>query len=218
MEHEFWHTRWNENNIAFHEGQVNEQLRAHFRHLSLPRGSWILVPLCGKSLDMWWLSERGHSVLGVELSPVAVRDFFRERGVEPEESSHPRFRCLEGGGVRLLCGDFFRLAPPEVSEVAAVYDRAALIALPPPMRDRYVEHLCCILREPLPVLLVTLQYPGAEIEGPPFSVDEEEVRARFEARWRVTRLDSVDVLDDRTDLRARGLSRLTEHVFLLSRR
>lgn len=218
MEHDFWHSRWNENNIAFHEGEVNERLRAHFAKLALAPGSTVLVPLCGKSLDMWWIREQGHRVLGVELSPVAVRDFFRERAVEPEESTDGRFRRYEGDGVCLLCGDFFQLAPVDVREVAAVYDRAALIALPPPMRDRYVSHLRCLLPEPRPVLLVTVHYPPGEIEGPPFSVDEAEVRSRFEGTWRVRRLDSVEVLDRNPKLRARGLTRLTEHGFLLSSR
>lgn len=215
MEHDFWHRRWNNDNIAFHEARVNERLRLHFARLALPPASGVFVPLCGKSVDMWWLREQGHPVVGVELSPIAVRDFFREHGVEPQESDHPPFSQLEGEGVRLLCGDFFRLEPADLRDVAGVYDRAALIALPPPMRDRYVSQLCHLLPDRLPVLLVTMQYPPDEIEGPPFPVGEEEVRTRFEGHWRVDRVESAEILDERPELRDRGLSRLTEHVFLL---
>ncbi len=152
MEHDFWHRRWNDDNIAFHEGRVNERLRVHFDRLALPGASRVFVPLCGKSLDMWWLREQGHPVVGVELSPVAVRDFFREHGVEPQESSHQSFSTLEGGGVCALCGDFFRLEASDLREVAGVYDRAALVALPPPMRDRYVSHMHQLLPDRPPTM------------------------------------------------------------------
>ncbi len=87
MEPAFWHKRWADNQIGFHQGQVNSYLQTHWPALGLETGSRVLVPLCGKSLDLVWLAGQGYRVLGVELSRRAVEDFFREHGLEARCSS-----------------------------------------------------------------------------------------------------------------------------------
>lgn len=216
MEHDFWHERWETDRIAFHQGATNAMLERHHGVLGAPGAGQALVPLCGKALDMAWLAMRGWSVLGVELSPIAVRGFFSERGLEPAGSRDGAFDVLEAEGVRLMCGDVFALERTQAAGVAAVYDRASLVALPTAMRGRYADHLIDVLPAGVPILLVTFEYPQAEADGPPFSVDEAEVRDLFGARRSVRRLETCDVLDDMPDLKARGLSRLSEHAFLLS--
>lgn len=218
MEHDFWHDRWHRGLTPFHEGRVNPMLERHFERLQIEEDALVFVPLCGKAVDMRWIRERGRGVLGVELSSVAVRDFFREQGWESEEYQEPPFRRHEGAGVRLLCGDYFELRAEHLAGVTAAYDRAALIALPPEMRERYARRLLELLGPAVPVLLVTFEYPRGEIEGPPFSVDEAEVRAHFEPARRVHRLETREALDDAPGLAERGLTRLREHAFLLTTR
>jgi len=216
MESEFWHSRWRDDNIAFHKPRVNHYLAKYFERLALGDGERVLVPLCGKSVDMAWLADRGCRVTGVELSDIAVRGFFKEQGIESRERDEGAYHVLEGGGIALLCGDFFALGAAQVEGVAAVYDRAALVALPAEMRPRYAEHLLAQLAPGVPILLLTFEYPVDEMQGPPFSVDEAEVRRLYSKRRQVTHLESLDRLEDEAKLAERGLTRLTEHAFLLT--
>lgn len=216
MDETFWQNRWQDNVIPFHRVDINHYLEKYFDRLALDDGDEVLVPLCGKSVDMRWLTRRGCRVTGVELSDIAVRDFFQEQGITAVEGKDGAFQVLEGEGIRLLCGDFFALDTVHTAGVAAVYDRAALIALPHEMRARYVDHLLSLLVPDVPILLLTFEYPSHEIDGPPFSVDESEVRALYSSRRRVTRLESIDRLADEARLAERGLTRLEEHAFLLT--
>ncbi len=216
MDAEFWHNRWRDSLIPFHKERTNHYLKKYFGALGLGDGDDVLVPLCGKSVDMRWLRERGCTVTGVELSEIAARDFFSEQGIAASRRQDGAFQILEGEGIKLLCGDFFALDSTHTANISAVYDRAALIALPCEMRVRYVEHLESLLAPEVPMLLLTFEYPAHEIDGPPFSVDEAEVRALFTGRREVTRLESVDRLEDESRLAERGMTQLQEHAFLLS--
>ena len=217
MDPAFWHQRWRDNLIGFHQASINPHLQSYWKRLALGEHDQVLVPLCGKSRDMLWLGER-HPVLGVEVSPVAVQAFFREAGRVPQRSEEPGFTVWEAGRVRLLCGDFFALRPEQLQAVRAIYDRAALIALPAEMRPRYAARLTSLLPGGVSMLLVSLEYEQAEMNGPPFSVEEAEVRRLFAAHWSIERLHQEDVLAGESKFRERGLSRLTETIFLLRRR
>lgn len=216
MDAKFWHERWRDGAIAFHKADVNHYLQRYFERLALGDGDRVLVPLCGKSVDMRWLVDCGCRVTGVELSEIAVRDFFKEQGVSAEERRDGDYLAMEGGGVTLLCGDFFALDARHTADVVAVYDRAALIALPAEMRARYVDHLLALLRVDVPILLLTFEYPEEEMDGPPFSVGEAQVRALFSPRRRVTRLQSADRIAEEARLVERGVTKLEEHAFLLT--
>ena len=214
MKTEFWTQCWREGRTPWHEGLPNARLRCHFERLDLRPGERVFVPLCGKSEDLWWLHERGMQVLGIDLSPLAARAFLEAHGLAFTETRRRRFTEFESPGFRLLAGDFFDLRAADLAGVAAVYDRAALVALPAPMRRRYAERLTRWLAAP--ILLVSLEYPEGEAEGPPFPVREAGVRALFAGRRRVEHLGEEDVLE-RSDLRKRGLTRLHEHAYLIGR-
>lgn len=216
MKPEFWVQRWQANQIGFHQHQINPYLVHYWSRLSLPAGSEVFVPLAGKSLDMCWLRDQGHRVLGVELSPIAVNDFFKNAELAPQrERSGPFERCT-GGDIELLCGDFFALDAARMAGVAAVFDRASLIAMPPQMRPDYAAHLIAILPDACPILLVTMEYPEGQMQGPPFPVGEDEVRQLFSDRFHIERLAQQDVLDEAPRFRERGLTSLVEKVFLLT--
>jgi thiopurine S-methyltransferase len=218
MDREFWLDRWQKNLIGFHREEVNPHVLAFWPTLGLGPGSRILVPLCGKSRDMIWLAAQGHRVLGVELSPVAVRDFFAENALSPVVDRVGEFERWSAGEIVLLCGDYFHLATENLADVSGIYDRAALVALPMHMRARYASHLQTLLPAPLPMLLVTMEYPQAEMSGPPFSVGEDEVRALYGARYEIDRLLDEDILAAEARMRERGLTQLREKVFRLRRR
>ncbi len=216
MDAEFWHNRWRDNLVPFHKERTNHYLEKYFNVLELGDGADVLVPLCGKSVDMRWLRQRGCTVTGVELSDIAVRDFFSEQGIAASRRQHGAFEILEGGGIKLLCGDIFALDTTHTANVSAIYDRAALVALPREIRVRYVDHLQSLLAPEVPMLLLTFEYPAHEIDGPPFSVDEAQVRELYAGRREVRRLETLDRLEDEPRLAERGLTKLEEHAFLLT--
>ncbi|BAN49075.1 thiopurine S-methyltransferase [Metapseudomonas resinovorans] len=218
MDEQFWQVRWAENQIGFHQGEVNPYLQRYWSRLGLAPGSQVLVPLCGKTLDLVWLAAQGHRVLGVELAERAVEDFFAEQGLSPEVSQQGALRRYAVDAIEILQGDFFAVGAADVAECQALYDRAAIIALPPAMRDDYVAHLERILPKPCDGLMVTLDYEQARLDGPPFSVPEAEVRRRLEPGWSVDMLERCDVLENNWKFASRGLDSLHEPVFQLHRK
>jgi thiopurine S-methyltransferase len=215
MDRQFWHERWRQNQIGFHQPAVNDHLQRFYRELELATGAGVFVPLAGKSLDMAWLRSQGHRVVGVELSPIAVQAFFAENGLSVRPGRDGAFEVYEAEGVRLLCGDFFDITTAQLAGVSAVYDRAALIALPVEMRSRYVAHLARVLPPVTSMLLVTLEYPDSDMQGPPFSVGEAEVRALYAPYFEVRLLAAVDRLAAEPRFREKGVRRLEEKVYLL---
>jgi thiopurine S-methyltransferase len=217
MEAEFWHGRWQRGETGWHHDEFNPHLQAHWHRLGAPAGCRVLVPLCGKSRDLLWLAGEGHRVLGVEISPVAVRTFFADNGLTATTSRHRDFERWQADEIEILRGDFFDLTPGDVDAVGAVYDRASLIALPPPMRRRYAGHMAALLTPGVGSLLITLEYPQEQMQGPPFSVAEDEVRSLFGEGFAVEPVDSLNVLAETPRYRDRGLSSLTERIYTLHR-
>jgi thiopurine S-methyltransferase len=188
MQAEFWLERWERNEIGFHQQAVNPDLRRYWPELGLAAGDPVFVPLCGKSGDMAWLRAQGHPVVGVELSRRAVAAFFAENGLDPEWRRQGGLEVAEAGGVRIHQGDFFDVTADDLAGVKGVYDRAALVALPPEVRERYAARLA----EMLPgarMLLVTFDYPQERMEGPPFSVPPAEVERLYGAHGDVRLLE-----------------------------
>ncbi len=215
MKAEFWLERWQRNEIGFHQGEINAHLQDYWDRVGLKEGGEVFVPLCGKSNDMLWLRAQGHRVLGVELSPLAVEAFFVENQLKPEVRSIGAYERWSCDGVSILCGDFFDLEAADLKGVAGVYDRASLVALPPEMRGQYAQHLQRVLPAAAPMLLVTMDYPQAEMGGPPFAVTEDEVRQTYGGRYTVERLFALDILAETPRFRNGGVTRLEEVVYSL---
>ncbi len=178
MHPDFWIERWQSGRIGFHQGAPNPLLVAHAAALGAgPRR--VLVPLCGKTEDMVWLAAQGHTVVGVELAIQAVEDFFRAHGLEPRVTPQGCAWSYTVGPFTLLAGDFFGVTRDDVGPVDALYDRAALIALPPSMRLRYAAQVRALLPDGPRGVVITLESPEGPMEGPPFSVSEAELRALY---------------------------------------
>ena len=224
MQAEFWHERWQKNEIGFHQAAVHPGLATHWPALGVPAGTRVFVPRCGKSLDMRWLADAGHRVLGVELSELACRAFFDEAGIAAGESHDGRFRIFDGGPYRLLCGDVFALTYTDLTEVRGVYDRAALVALPPPMRARYAQVLVQRLPRTAPILLVTFDYDQSRMPGPPHAVPFGEVQSHFSSSGSGAVAFELQVLHDTgraeapPPMRARGLDWIAEQTIALRRK
>ncbi|RLJ17796.1 thiopurine S-methyltransferase [bacterium endosymbiont of Escarpia laminata] len=217
MEPDFWIERWRQNQIGFHQHEINTHLQTFWGNLKLDDQSRIFVPLCGKSRDLLWLRAQGHEVLGIEISPIAVGDFFQENNLTPQITQTGAFTEYSTDGLTLLLGDFFDLRHDDLKGIGGIYDRASLVALPPEMRARYARHLIEIKPPAATTLLVTMEYDQVEMQGPPFAVHEDEVRSLYQADYRIETLFSQQILDENPQFRNKGLSQLTEKVFQLHR-
>lgn len=217
MEPEFWLDRWARNQIGFHLAEVNPYLQRHWPSLGLAHGAQVLVPLCGKSLDLIWLASLGHRVLGVELSEQAVQAFFSEQGLQPRMARHGAFTVYRASSIEVWCGDFFALDAEALADCTALYDRAALIALPPLLRARYTEHLNQVLRPGCEGLLITLDYDQALKAGPPFAVAHDEVQVLLGSHWTVDVLEERDILAESWKFVQDGVTRLDERAYRLTR-
>jgi thiopurine S-methyltransferase len=225
MNADFWHERWETDQLGFHQTRVNDLLTRFWRDLEVARDTPVFVPLCGKSLDMIWLRQRGHPVVGIELSPIAVRDFFKENGLpDPSELGPAPGAAVEepprgyaSAGYTLYCGDFFALTRDTLAEVGAVYDRASLIALPPELRARYAEQMTRLLPASVSMLLITIEYDQRRMSGPPHSVPVAEIEALYGRDFSIETLWSSGEIAPTPRFQERGLERWNEVVLRLER-
>lgn len=192
MDTSFWHQKWATNNIAFHRSEANPLLVEHFSKMSLAKGSRIFLPLCGKTLDIAWLLSNGYRVAGAELVEVAIEQLFTELGMEPAIAETGALKYYSATNIDIFVGDIFDVSGKILGLVDAVYDRAALVALPKEMRHRYTAHLTKIT-DKAPQLLVTYDYDQSLMAGPPFSVSNKEVHQHYGDNYNLTLLVSANV-------------------------
>jgi thiopurine S-methyltransferase len=217
MKADFWHERWEQGEIGFHQHDFNRHMRDFIDRLQVRSGARILVPLSGKSLDMLWLAEQGYRVTGIELSPLAAEGFFTENGLDFNVDERSGWTVYRGDQVEIHCTDFFAVQKTALPRLEAVYDRASLIALPPEMRPAYAAHLTQLVNPGVRSLLVTLEYPQDQMRGPPFSVSAAEVTTLFSTHWNVEPLHAEDCLANEPRFQKKGLTRLQERVFILQK-
>lgn len=217
LESGFWHERWKKGQIAFHNQSVNARLMEFWPELGIERDAPVFVPLCGKSLDMHWLQEFGHPVVGVELSPIAIHEFFSESGLDPIQSSSRRLERFSTDHFDLYCGDLFELGAPDLVDTRGCYDRGSFVALPPDLRVRYAEHMMKILPEKMTILMLTLEYDQSKMPGPPHSVSQEEVENLFGGAFEIEELWSSGWIEATPRFRTRGLETWCNHALRLTR-
>ncbi len=210
MDTSFWLNRWEKNDIAgFHESKANPALVNYFKELSIREGSRVFLPLCGKTLDISWLLSKGYRVAGAELSVLAIKQLFEGLGVTPKITDIRNLKCYSVENIDIFVGDIFELSAGLLGQIDVVYDRAALVALPEDVRKRYTAHLMKITGH-APQLLVTYEYDQRLMEGPPFSVSNEEVGRHYKASYDLSLMESIDVLGG-----LKGKCAATENVWIL---
>ena len=209
MDAKFWHDRWASNEIGFHKSEANPLLLNYIGELSLTKGSRVFLPLCGKTLDVGWLLSRGFQVAGAELSALAIEQLFAELGVTPTITRVGALDYYRAPHIDIFVGDIFGVTPELLGPVEAIYDRAALVALPQQMRARYTAHLASLTAQ-APQLLISFEYDQQAMEGPPFSVSTEEIQRHYGQRYDITVLASLDVPGG-----LKGRCPATERVYVL---
>ncbi|WP_201540779.1 thiopurine S-methyltransferase [Psychrobacter sp. 1044] len=216
MNAEFWHSRWQEKRIGFNQSAVNPLLINYFKQLNLPAGSRVFVPLCGKSIDMAWLAAQGYDVVGVELVETAVQAFFTEQNISPTVHQHVDNSAIKyyqgqllGQTITLWVADIFALTTEDIGSVKAVYDKAALIALPADMRVQYSAQMYQLSAN-APQFIITLAYDQSKKAGPPFSISSEQIQQYYGDNYHISELTS-----EPTSIGSAPELMVTEHVWLL---
>lgn len=212
MDKSFWHERWEKNETAFHLKEANPFLVKYFTKLSLPEASRVFIPLCGKTLDISWLLANGYRVVGAELSKLAIEQLFLQLGVQPKISKVAEFEVYSATNIDIFVGDFFALNKEILGQVNAVYDRAALVALPQDLRLKYTKHLINISAA-VQQLLICYVYDQSLLAGPPFSVTDQEVRQHYSDSFELTLLATEQIVGG-----LKGKCAASEMVWLLRNR
>lgn len=212
MEHDFWHQRWQTNQIGFHLPEANPLLVKHFSSLGLPSGARIFLPLCGKTEDIPWLLLQGYQVAGIELSKIAIEDLFKRLQLKPVITKLGDLHHYSAPNISIYVGDIFKLTADQLGKVDAVYDRAALVALPEDMRKQYTAHLNAITNT-APQLLICFEYDQTVHAGPPFSVAANEVKQHYGRIYALTLLESIEMANG-----LKGKYPAIEQVWLMSKR
>jgi len=219
MEHTFWHNKWEQKQIGFHLPDIHPLLVRNLPLLELQPGQQVFVPLCGKTLDIGYLLKQGLQVVGVELSETAVQELFVELQLEPQISDWPlkeegTGKLYQAENIRVFVGDYFELSAADLGKIAAVYDRAALIALPEVMRQDYAKHMGKITGY-APQLLITLEYDQAVMSGPPFSVTAAEVEGLYGGTYPIQKIAASDIIEHEPHFASKGLNSMLQAVYRL---
>ncbi|MGL4473708.1 MAG: thiopurine S-methyltransferase [Shewanella sp.] len=218
MDAAFWHERWHNRQIGFHQTEINPLLQRYWPRLALVGSAKVLVPLCGKSIDMLYLAELGHNVMGCELSEVAVTEFFTENQLDYTQHTQAQHQVISCDQIQLWQGDFFTLPTAVSHDCSAFYDRAAMIAMPETMRAAYAERLAMSVAANTQGLLITLDYPQAMLSGPPFAVSDAWLNTHLSPYFDIELLESSDALADNPKFIKNQVPWLTENAYLLTRK
>jgi thiopurine S-methyltransferase len=233
-----WLNRWQAKRIGFHLPEVNPILVQYSSTmLSTENGNSqkcsalrVLVPLCGKTVDMAYLTSTAGEVVGVEGIKTALEEFVQEQpdlNIEFKGDSHKNgFEYFLGTDITLLKGNFFQLDTAKTfGAFDAIYDRASMVAIEPELRKSYVEVMGKLLVKGGNILLVALErissLEEATKKGPPYSIPEATVRQLYESLdWveSVTVLQQEDKLNNNPKEQERysDLDQLLETVYLIN--
>lgn len=217
MQAEFWQQCWDNNQTGFHLPCTNPNLPGYWPQDAFAPGDRVFVPMCGKSLDLLWFAAQGLHVLAVELVETAVLAFFHENDLPYVREEKAGFSEFVSGNIRVLCGDFFGLTADDLAGCRGFYDRAALVAWSREERSGYVEHLLGILPAGCRGLMLILDYPQEQMQGPPFAVSMDDMQQLLGQACEIRLLGSRDILQHEPGFRARGVTRMDEHVCLVTK-
>ena len=212
-----WLEFWENNEINWHSDVVTQELEEYLGLLKLEPGDKVFFPLCGKSVDMIYLLNQGFSVVGVELSEIAIKQFFHENGLDYTITRVGKFDLYSAKNIEIYCGDFFSLSSKHLSDVKAVFDRKSLIALDQNLRQKYVKHLNDIISLGVRILLITLHYPQHQMSGPPFSVDKSEVESLFSMAFIYQELESFQDIENGSKLVHAGVEYIENAAYCLQK-
>lgn len=213
MDTEFWIKAWDDGRTNFHRPEVNEKLIEFFPLFKPSEGQKVLVPLCGKTKDLLWLQDLKLTVHGVELYEEPVKAFFQENELPAATiTKDSNFTNYHSQNITISAGDFFKL--DAFNKYDLIYDRASLVALPQEMRVKYAEVITRALKPSGKYLLISYEYDQSKLDGPPFSVDENEINSLYGKNFTIKLVDNKSAAESG---RLATLAKLTQKVYILEK-
>jgi len=211
-----WHSHWTRKTPGFHEGKANRYLQQYLPLFNLQPGDHIFMPLCGKAVDILWLSQQGYQVIGVELSEVAITSFFEESSIDFTKTHRGDFVTYKAKNITLHQGNFMHLQASQLRSCKLIYDRASLVAIEQINRESYSKKMIEINPLGTPMLLIALKYDQSIMQGPPFSVPDTEIRQLYKGYYELESLQANEQIEERSKWKELGLKSLIESAFKLT--
>lgn len=217
---EEWQEKWMDHRIGFHKEQGHALLKKHLdTFLKGKSGLRVFFPLCGKAVEMKWFADRGHSVVGVEVSELAIREFFTEQNLSYSEEpimEIPGAKVFKSssGNISLYCCNLFDLPRTNIGKFDRIWDRGALVAINPCDRQRYADIMLSLVRKGFQYFLCVVSYDPTKHSGPPFYVPDAEVKRLFGSVCNSQYLEKVDIFEEQ--YKSWGIDSLVEKLYLLT--
>ncbi|XP_059544721.1 thiopurine S-methyltransferase [Myotis daubentonii] len=217
---EDWQEKWVERKITFHQEQGHQLLKKHLdAFLKGESGLRVFFPLCGKAVEMKWFADRGHSVVGVEISELGIREFFTEQNLsyseEPiKEIPGAKVFKSSSGNISLYCCNLFDLPRANIGKFDRIWDRGAFVAINPGDRKRYADIMLSLMRKGFQYLLSVFSYDPTKYAGPPFYVSDDEIKRLFGSVCTCQCLEKVDAFEERH--KSWGIDYLVEKLYLFT--
>ena len=213
MEASFWIKSWELGGFytSFHRKDIHPYVLEYMTPDEIENKN-ILVPLCGKAVDMLYLAQYANKVIGVELVEEAILQFFSENNLSYRKVDDETFIS---GNIILLKKDFMSLTNQEIGSIDWIYDRASLVALPLEMRKAYLKAIDRLSDIGTKQLIITLEYFPL-INSAPFSIPAEEVNEYYGEGHIIRHVESPN-LPNHGMVRKWNLEYLIEHGFVTTK-
>jgi thiopurine S-methyltransferase len=216
MELSYWQSRWQKGNTGWHMDTVYPPLPHLWNQIGMNSDTRVLVPLCGKSLDLLWLTDHCDTVTGVDISPKALQHVMQKHSESFIKDTSHGFTIYRSDSLVLWEGDFAKLPSDQIPPQNLIYDKASIIALPPEKRQRHAEKMIELSSFNTQILIQIFEYDQNEMNGPPFSVEEQELKRLFGNQFKLKCLHEQSKLEELQKFKQRGLSsHLIEKIFHL---
>ncbi|OCT58017.1 probable thiopurine S-methyltransferase [Xenopus laevis] len=215
-----WRDNWEKRKIGFHEKNIHVFLSEFVEDMVNKRAQiHIFFPLCGKAVDMKWLADMGHSIVGVDVSEMGLKEFFEEQNIPYVEETLPEIPGAKvfkstSGNISLYCCNMFDLSSSIIGKFGGIWDRGAMVAINSWDRERYAKLILTLMENDCRYLLVTCVYDPKLHPGPPFYISDTARESLLGQSCNVKFLKTIDSFTD--EQRDWGLDYYNDNLYLVT--
>ncbi|XP_043921204.1 thiopurine S-methyltransferase isoform X2 [Protopterus annectens] len=215
-----WLNRWENKQTPFHMNEAHKMLKKYVDVMLNGKDHLrILFPLCGKAVDMKWLADLGHKIVGIEVSEKAILEFFTEQSVSYSKeavSDVPGATLFKSsdGKISIYCCSIYDVSSSFIGKFDGIWDRGSLVAISPCDRQRYSELMLSLMEDDCCYLLEAFDYDPRLHKGPPFFVPFSAIEELYGSTCNIKFLEAADMLTDRQ--REWGLDYFIQNIYMIT--